>query len=112
MDREYPKWMYGPGEESRIFERGDVIPKGWKDHPDKVKEEAPKRSSLRKVGDDKDKAPPEQDGSAPVDDPPPTEEERVATIAELRAAGAEISDDATVEEINAAIDKLTSQQGS
>lgn len=100
--QQWPSWRYGPPgkdgkPQARIFNKDDVIPKGWEDHPDKVK----------KAGKEKE--------PAPKDYPPqaePSVEEKQATIASLREAGIDISDDATVDEINAAIDKLTAQQGS
>lgn len=85
--KRWPAWRYGPNGARRIFHEGEQIPKGWQDHPDKVKAEKP--------------AKPEPGFKEP------TPEARAETIAELRAAGAVISDDASVEEINAAIDKLT-----
>lgn len=99
MDKEYPKWMYGPGGKAQIFERDQVVPKGWQDHPDKVKAPSkPKKPGKPGKG--------EQEG----DEISP--EEKAETIAQLREAGVEISDDATVDEINAAIDELTKQQES
>jgi hypothetical protein len=114
--QEYPKWMYGPkgadGQpQSRIFNKDDQVPKGWEDHPDKVKE--PAKKPEKPNGGKKDPVEPGK-----PEQPEPTPEERAATIKEVReaaqAAGVEIelSDDATVEEINAAIDKLTATQGS
>lgn len=35
--QEWPKMMYGPGGEQRVFNEGDKIPSGFKDHPSKVK---------------------------------------------------------------------------
>jgi hypothetical protein len=90
--QEYPKWMYGPADkdgkpQARIFQKDEVVPKGWEDHPSKVKQ--PKKG---------------EKNSANVQEPTP--EEKAATIASLREAGVEIADDASVDEINAAIDRL------
>lgn len=95
--QEYPKWMYGPGDESRIFQKDEKVPKGWADHPSRVGKEKREPAKPVKAGGEAE----------------PTPEERAATIAEVREAAdaegiqIELGDDATVEEINAAIDKLT-----
>lgn len=109
--QQWPSWRYGPPgrdgkPQARVFNKDDVIPKGWKDHPSKVK--------AAKIDKDPAKDPPKD----PPKDQESTPEERVATIASVREAAAaanidiQLSDDASVEEINAAIDKLTAQQGS
>lgn len=106
MDRtEWPKWMYGPGDERRIFQKDDQVPKGWEDHPDKV--QAPEKS-----GESRKKQEKKQEPSAPME---PTPEERAETIRDIREAAAkqgidvQLADDASVDEINAAIDKLTKE---
>lgn len=33
---EFPKWAYGPGGKSGIFNAPEEIPAGWEDHPSKV----------------------------------------------------------------------------
>lgn len=38
VDKEFPRWYYGPDGQSKIFERGEEVPEGWEDHPSKVKE--------------------------------------------------------------------------
>lgn len=35
-DNEFPKWAYGAGGKSGIFNSADEIPAGWEDHPSKV----------------------------------------------------------------------------
>lgn len=35
-DNEFPKWAYGPGGQSGIFNSKGEIPAGWEDHPSKV----------------------------------------------------------------------------
>jgi hypothetical protein len=98
----WPAWYYGPNGEARIFNEGDIVPKGWKDspkklaqseqpaQPEKLKPEKPKKGAKQEV----------------------TQEQldRINTIAELREAGVEIADDATDDEINAAIDTLTEHE--
>lgn len=93
MAKDYPRWMYGPNDQSRIFQKDDQIPTGWQDHPDKVKKQSRAKDPAK--------------GTAGNGNPEPTEEERMDTIRQLREAGADISDNATVDEINAAIDKMT-----
>lgn len=34
-DKDFPKWMYGPNGESKMFEEKDKVPSGWKDTPAK-----------------------------------------------------------------------------
>jgi hypothetical protein len=34
--KEWPAWRYGPGEASGIFESEGDVPKGWVDHPSKL----------------------------------------------------------------------------
>jgi hypothetical protein len=101
---EWPKWMYGPDDAARIFQKDDQVPKGWADHPDKVKQpEAGKQLKLEKKDEKK------------TDALEPTPEERADTIRSIREAAAaqgidiQLADDASVEEINAAIDKLTKE---
>lgn len=36
VDKEFPRWYYGPDGQSRIFQRGEEVPEGWEDHPSKV----------------------------------------------------------------------------
>ena len=33
----WPAWFYGPNGAAQIFNHPDDVPKGWADHPDKVK---------------------------------------------------------------------------
>lgn len=33
----WPGWFYGPNGEAEIFQSRDEVPKGWEDHPSKVK---------------------------------------------------------------------------
>lgn len=52
-DREpgFPTWRYGPNDQADIFHSSADVPKGWEDHPSKVKvAEVPKTrlSALRK----------------------------------------------------------------
>lgn len=131
---DYPRWMYGPGEQSRIFNKDDQIPAGWEDHPSKVegwekpKEEKPASGRGRgRKNTDADAARGARiaelrNNGVEIADNATDEEinaatekfnqDKVATIQQLREAGIEIADDASVDEINAAIDKLTtSNQG-
>ncbi len=42
---DWPAWRYGPAAAAAIFQTEAEVPKGWEDHPSKVKEEtAPKRT--------------------------------------------------------------------
>jgi hypothetical protein len=34
---EHDQWVYGPNGQSRLIQQGEELPKGWADHPDKVK---------------------------------------------------------------------------
>lgn len=98
MAQEYPKWMYGPNEgDARIFNKDDLVPKGWEDHPEKV-------------GKPKERKPKNPAKNTDTDAQQVTEEERATAIAELRANDVDISDDATEDEINAAIDELTKNE--
>lgn len=36
-DPNWPAWFFGPGGESKIFNKPEDVPKGWADHPDKAK---------------------------------------------------------------------------
>jgi hypothetical protein len=100
--KSWPSWRYGPNGESRIFQKDDQVPKGWEDHPDKVKQPA------KSTG----KQPVQGAGNQPPT-PEPTPEEKLETIRSIREAAAAdniditLADDASVDEINAAIDKLT-----
>lgn len=100
---EWPKWMYGPNGESRIFQKDDQVPKGWADHPDKVKQP----EAMKQV-----KQPEKKDEQKPAESEP-TPEEKLETIRSIREAAVaqgidiQLADDASVDEINAAIDKLT-----
>ena len=100
----WPAWRYGPNGEARIFNKDDVVPKGWVDSPKNV----PQSEKLKEAPKGKAK----KGAQEPPPELEPSAEEKAATIASIREAGIEIKDDATVEEINAAIDKLTAQQGS
>jgi hypothetical protein len=33
----FPAWFYGPDGQSAICDSADAVPKGWADHPSKVK---------------------------------------------------------------------------
>lgn len=52
---EWPAWRYGPGGESKIFEKASEVPAGWQDHPTKhaaakaPKTEAPKTETPGKT---------------------------------------------------------------
>lgn len=37
VEKDTRTWMYGPDEQADIFDRADDAPKGWEDHPAKVK---------------------------------------------------------------------------
>lgn len=37
-DENWPAWRYGPNGQSAVFESEDDVPKGWVDHPTKVKD--------------------------------------------------------------------------
>ena len=39
---QWPGWFYGPNGAAEIFQSQDDVPKGWADHPSKVKEPAKK----------------------------------------------------------------------
>ena len=41
----WPGWFYGPNGEAKIFQSPDEVPKGWEDHPTKVK--APKKAPAK-----------------------------------------------------------------
>lgn len=84
------RW-HGETGEMRIFEAGESASSAWVDHPEKVK---PKAAKGGKKGKEKEPQ------SVP-------DEDRIAAITELRANGVEIADDATIDEINEAIDALT-----
>ena len=92
--QEWPSWRYPPGGgEGRIFQKDDVIPKNWVRNPkEAAKAKQPKPAKNPKNSDTQ----------------PVTDEERKDAIEQLRANGVEIADDASDEEINDAIDKLTS----
>lgn len=94
VDKEYPKWMYGPNDESRIFQRDEQIPKGWEDHPEKVGKSPPKPSKPSKPSKSQD---------------PGEAAERTTILAALREAGFDVADDATDDEINAKIDELNAR---
>jgi hypothetical protein len=36
VDTKWPAWFYGPDGASDVFEDEKSVPKGWKDHPNKV----------------------------------------------------------------------------
>lgn len=38
----WPSWRYGPNGESQVFDKEADVPKGWEDHPSKVKAPAKK----------------------------------------------------------------------
>lgn len=38
----WPAWYYGPNGAAEIFEKEADVPKGWEDHPSKVKESVKK----------------------------------------------------------------------
>ena len=38
-DNQWPAWRYGPNGAADIFEAKSEVPKGWVDHPSKVKAE-------------------------------------------------------------------------
>lgn len=95
MFQEYPRWMYGPGEQSRIFEKDDPIPEGWQDHPSKVEQTKPQAKPRKKA-------------EKPVLENP--DAERAALIASIREDGIDIAETATDEEINAALEQLTQEQ--
>lgn len=40
-NKSWPAWFYGPKGESAVFESGDDVSSGWKDHPSKHAEKAP-----------------------------------------------------------------------
>jgi hypothetical protein len=33
----FPSWRYGPGDQARIFDCAEDVPKGWQDHPSLVR---------------------------------------------------------------------------
>lgn len=107
---EWPKWMYGPNDQARVFQKDDVVPAGWSDHPEKLKQEVPPTPPVpqqRPAKKSEKAAPVAEPQQEPA--PEPSQEEKLETIRSLREAGVEISDDASVDEINAAIDRLTAQ---
>jgi hypothetical protein len=91
--QEYPKMVYGPNDEQRIIQKDDQMPAGFVEHPSLLK---------KKGAGSKPKDPPK--------DPEPTAEEKAETIKSLREAGIDIADDASVEDINAAIDLLAEKE--
>lgn len=128
----WPSWRYGPGGASRIFQENDTIPAGWMDHPDKVKvsakvkrlgvdanlngtetiEEIEASFAAGKITVDQIEAA-EATRSKPragILDLIQTEsaraEARAEGLAVLKEAGVKISEDATDEELSAALDAL------
>lgn len=41
MTETFPSWRYGPDGEAAVFNSADDVPKGWKDHPPKPKDQEP-----------------------------------------------------------------------
>jgi len=89
---EWPAWRFGPGGEARIFQENEPVPAGWVDHPSKVVEPVKVKRAVK-----------EKKLSA-------TEQARAEARAEglsvLREAGVDISQDASDEELSAALDAL------
>lgn len=87
---DWPAWRYGPGGEARVFQENDMVPDGWEDHPSKVKEPAKKAVKVKKLSQaDQARA-----------------EARAEGLAVLKEAGVEINEDASDEELSAALDAL------
>lgn len=106
MGKEWPAFRYGPNGEARIFteEQQNEIPEGWADHPSKAV--APGKGS----GKSKKKAKDAGSDAGAGDDAQTLSEEQEAArqegIAVLRGEGVEIADDATIQDVEAALDAL------
>ncbi len=42
---EWPSWRYGPDGAADVFESEADVPKGWQDHPSKVKDAKPAKDA-------------------------------------------------------------------
>jgi hypothetical protein len=130
--KQWPSWRYGPDGARRVFQENEPIPAGWVDHPSKVQEP----SKVKKLGVDTDlngtETIPEieaayAEGRVTLDQIEVAEatrakprdgimkfveEQRVRLQARsdafsvLREAGVDIPEDATDEELTAALDAL------
>lgn len=114
VKKAFPSWRYGPKGQSRIFEEGDLIPKGWEDHPDKVKEPQTKPAAKStkkdegKKGDDK-KTPERTTEDLGSDEAAAAEEQRyrAEVIEFLKAAGQEPDENASIEELEAQMNAVS-----
>lgn len=97
VNKEWPSWRYGPGGKSNIFNEGGVVPKGWEDHPDKVKEPQgqPAAKSAKKGADKKGE-----------------EEQRYRSevIEFLKAAGQAPAENASIEELEAQMNAVSPEE--
>jgi hypothetical protein len=53
----WPSWRFGPGGQSAVFESEADVPKGWVDHPSKVKGEAKEPAPAKSEAKQPAKAP-------------------------------------------------------
>jgi hypothetical protein len=53
----WPSWRFGPGGQSAVFESEADVPKGWVDHPTKVKGEAKEPAPAKSEAKQPAKAP-------------------------------------------------------
>lgn len=124
---DWPAWRYGPGGEARIFQEDEPIPEGWVEHPSLLAAEpepatsltgsesiaeieaayAEGRVTLDEIEAAEQKRSRQRDGILSLLQ---TERARLEARAEglsvLRAAGVEVSDDITDEELSAALDQM------
>ena len=96
----YPKMVYGPGGQQRIIQKDEQMPPGFAEHPSLLEAAATDTGS----GEDPNKGLILVGGRMRTKE---EAEERAGILQSLREVGVELDDEATDEEINAAVDELT-----
>ncbi len=97
----WPAWRYGPGGQARIFQEESEVPDGWVDsqvEAARLDEEAAKPTPKPKVRRGRK---PKAKAKDKVQ-----EDARLEALRTLRDAGVEITDDASDEELQAALEAL------
>lgn len=83
-NNEWPKWHFGPNDQSDVFQSAAEVPAGWTDHPSKVI--TPEKTGSKPLAPTTDKIPAEKRGSAPVT------AKNNATAAQTGGAGTDTGD--------------------
>lgn len=109
--QEFPKMVYGPDGQQQVIEKGEKMPKGFKDHPSKLGKDEDPPSGKTEQTDPKSKVEKiDRAGSSADDDSEERKRFREEAIAFLATMNIPIAADATDEELEIALDSVEGEE--